>query len=102
MSPDPRRGEWNTSPEPFYTVAENLLSGECRKYVENVDTKPGGALDALRVELRQYIGTVPAPVVETIYAEGLGIRDVGGYKYMTISRPERTGGSLDESEVIER
>lgn len=91
---------WNGDPDPFTRLADALRGDHeaAAQWVETVEEEPGGALDALRVELREYTGTVPETVVSEIYAHGLGIRTVGGYKSVTVSRPERVGGDLSESE----
>lgn len=73
--------------------------------VEEVDLKPGGALDAARIHLKQYTGTVPESVVSEVYDQGLAIRNVGGYKQVGVSAPEYRGGALDaeqEREVSDR
>jgi len=94
--------DWNGDPDPFTGLAGALRGGheEAAQWVETVEEKPGGALDALRVELRQYTGTVPRKVTAVIYAYDLEIRSVRGYKSVTVSRPERVGGDLSESEEV--
>lgn len=64
--------------------------------VEDVDLKPGGALDAMRIELVQNSGTVPQSIASAIYDRGLAIRSVRGYKSVTVSAPERRGIEVDD------
>lgn len=69
-------------------------------WVESIDVSPGGAVDSVRIKLRQYSGTVPESVVRTIYDQGLAIRNVGGYYQVLVSPPERIGGDLDDDEEV--
>lgn len=94
------RSEWNhpDTAERMNRLIHALEHGEASVWVESVEEKPGRALDALRVELRQYSGTVPDSVVRAVYDAELGIRNVGGYKTVTVSPVERTGLELDDDE----
>ena len=93
--------EWNdgTTGERMRRLRHRLQSDPL---VDSVELKPGGALDAMRVELKQYIGSVPESVALAVYEEGLEIRNVGGYKSVTVSPVERVGGSLADDQEAER
>lgn len=68
--------------------------------VDEVLLYPGGAVDAATIKLSQYTGTVPERIVEQILDLDLAIRSVGGYMSVDVSRPERYGGDLDESQEV--
>lgn len=101
---DRNHSEWNDPDdgERFRRLKHYL---DQNPYVETVELKPGGALDAARVELKQYTGTIPESVVSEVYDAGLAVRNAGGYMSVTVSPPEFRGGSLDperEREVSDR
>ena len=101
MIPRPAYEGWNREPSEFERLAD-LLEEQAEQFVEDVEYKPGGAVDAARIELAQYTGTVPVAVNEAILKAGLEIHTVGGYKTVGVMRPERKGGSLPESEEVSR
>lgn len=93
----PAHDEWNDAEDgERFRRLDHYLSQN--PWVESVDLKPGGALDAAVVELRQASGTIPESVAQEVYDRGLAIRSAGGYMQLTVSAPERRGGDLDPSE----
>jgi hypothetical protein len=99
----PEREEWN-DPETGEAMhrLHHYLEVQAEVFVEEVEWKPGGAMDAARIHLAQYSGTVPEAVNGAILKSDLEVHTVGGYKTVGVAAPERRGGSLPESLEVER
>lgn len=78
------------------------LGEQAEVFVEAVEWKAGGAMDAARIELAQYTGTVPEAVNRAILDAGLEVHTVRGYKSVGVGAPERRGGSLPEAHEVDR
>jgi len=58
---------WNSTPTDFDELRARLTDPDCDRWIADVDEKPGGAYDAIRIHLAQSFGTIPEDVALAIY-----------------------------------